>query len=225
MNTTKRRLFSIAATILLLSACASTQASVTYKLGFSNFSDTEEIRTELIQQSLRVMERRLQAMNEPIIDKELNVEDSTIALTVENEEALDVLTGDMQEAFDLQIMQEAAPAEAEITVEGHGGFKSTGITGADLEWVNARQQEGSDMGEVRLVFTEEGRNKMSTLFQENVGKNIGLFVRGLLVSKLQVETAELKDEIVIRDIPLFELAQTFADDVNVGLHVTFTPVP
>ena len=66
---------------------------------------------------------------------------------------------------------------------------------------------------------------MKDLFAESEGKNIGIFIRNQLVSKLLVDTDELIDDIIITDIPTVQLANVFADDVNVGLHVTFTPIP
>ena len=50
-------------------------------------------------------------------------------------------------------------------------------------------------------------------------------MRDQLVSTLLVDTDEVKDKIVIQSIPNPELAEIFSDDVNVGIHVTFTPVP
>jgi len=65
---------------------------------------------------------------------------------------------------------------------------------------------------------------MQQVFKENKGKSLGLFIRGALVSKLLVETDELKDDIVIRDITSHEIAEAFADDLTVGLHVRFLPI-
>lgn len=210
---------------LLLTAC-NTTGSVTYELT-KNVTDPADA-SELVRQSLRVIERRLDAMGEEITDKSTVSagEKTTVTIQSEHQEALDSLTNQLQEPFDLEFMAQTREGETpDLQVEGHGGFKKQGITGADILWVESRQQSGSDKGEVRILFTPEGKEKMAKLFVENKGRFIGLMVRGVLVSKLQVETDEMKDDIVIRDIPSYDLAQIFADDVNVGLHVTFTPVP
>lgn len=210
---------------LLLAAC-NTTGSVTYELT-KDVSDPADA-SELVRQSLRVIERRLDAMGEEITDKSTTstADKTTITLQTPHQEALDDLTSQLQAPFDLEFMAQTREGEtADLSVEGHGGFKKQGITGDDILWVESRQQSGTDKGEVRILFTPEGKEKMAKLFKENKGRFIGLVVRGVLVSKLQVETDEMKDDIVIRDIPSAELAQVFADDVNVGLHVTFTPVP
>lgn len=220
----KRLTFSLLS-LVLLTACGAS-SSVTYKLDM-NVTDMA-LRQELATQSLRVMGRRLETMGVLIDDDTTTVEAETaeISITAESQEALDELTTQLQKPFDFKVMREADAGEtAEITVEGHGGFMSTGITGADLEWVQGREDATTKKGEVRLVFNTAGREKMADLFKDMNGKVIGLFVRNQLVSKLQVDTPELKDDIVIREIPTGELAIVFADDVNVGIHVTFTPVP
>ena len=40
-----------------------------------------------------------------------------------------------------------------------------------------------------------------------------------------LEAEEIKESILITDIPSVLLAQIFADDLNVGLHATFTRDP
>jgi preprotein translocase subunit SecD len=221
-----KRLFPLAFAVLLLSACGETptisfQADVTGVAG-------QVQRQTVLSQSLNVLERRLAAMGEAPLEKLIEPSGSGAIVTVgaEHQEALDALSDSVQQPFDLRVMAQVADGEpAEVTVENQGGFISTGITGDDLDWVEAGKEPDSDLGAVRLVFSEEGRTKMADLFKSMKGKNIGIFVRGQLISLLQVETDVLEDDIVIRQIPNLELAQVFAEDVNVGIHVTFTPVP
>jgi hypothetical protein len=215
-----------AVSLLLLAACAAAGTSMTFNLTM----DTTDIerREELGDAALRVIERRLDGMEAKILDSDVEVDADSASVTVEVDfpEALPELASQLAGPFSFEIMaQTPEGATPDVTVEGHGGFSKTGITGDDLEWVEGKVQEGTDFGEVTLIFTEEGRTKMADLFAKNNGKFIGLFVRGVLVSKMQVETDVLKDDIVIREIPTAELAEIFADDVNVGIHVTFTPVP
>lgn len=218
-------LFFSAVSAVLLASCALSN-STGYLLEL-NVADPAQ-RQELGEQALRVIERRLERMGEIPTNKSVNVtdEEATVLFTVETREAIDQLTEELQRPFTFRVMAQAPEGEeGEITVDGHGSFASTPITGDDLEWVEGRKQPGKATGEVRLVFTEEGRAEMADLFAANEGKHIGIFVRDQLISKLLVDTGELKDDIVIRDIPSPELAQIFAEDVNVGLHVTFTPIP
>lgn len=98
----------------------------------------------------------------------------------------------------------------------------TGITGADIQLVNAVQESTTGEAGVEIVLRESGRTKMATLFKNSPGQDIGVFVRDRLISSLSVN-GEIKERIVIRGIPSLDIAKIFADDVNVGLHVTLTP--
>jgi preprotein translocase subunit SecD len=212
--------------VLMLAACGSSEASTTYDLGIK-ITDMK-LRESLAAQSMRVIERRMDRMGETIKDSEIDVSQSgaTITIVSEHAEAQQDLTEQLQGPFSFDIMAQTQPGEtADITIEQHGDFTRTGITGADVDWVQARQTPGAETGEVRMIFTEAGRAKLAALFQKMQGKNIGVFVRDQLVSKLQVQTDKIEEDIVISGIPSADLANIFADDVNVGLHVTFTPVP
>lgn len=221
----KHPLFSLVSLCILAACAASNSASYVLTM---DVTDPQQ-REQLAQQSLRVIERRLERMGEIPSEKSVTERDNEtrLSVTVETREALDQLAEELQRPFSFMVMTQAEEGEeGEISVEGHGSFVSTGITGDDLEWVEGGPEPGAaSRGQVRLVFTDEGRSEMADLFARSEGKMIGIFVRDQLISKLLVDTNELKDDIVIRDIPSPELAQIFAEDVNVGLHVTFTPVP
>ncbi len=221
-----KRLIPLSFAVLLLSACGETP-TISFRADVISVEGQVQRQTVLTQ-SLNVVQRRLESMGEEPLKSNIQPNGSGALITIgaEHQEALDALITDLQEPFDLRVMsQVSADEEADITVERHGGFVNTGITHDDLIWVEAGKENDSDLGAVRLVFSEEGRTKMSELFKQMKGKNIGIFVRGQLISLLQVETDVLQDDIVIRQIPSLELAEVFAEDVNVGIHVTFTPVP
>ncbi len=221
-----KRLIPLSFAVLLLSACGETP-TISFRADVTDVGGQVQRQTVLTQ-SLNVVQRRLESMGEEpeASDIQPNGSGAIITIGAEHQEALDALMTDLQAPFDLRVMSQVGKEEkADITVERHGGFVNTGITHDDLVWVEAGQETDSEMGAVRLVFSEEGRAKMSALFKEMKGKNIGIFVRNQLISLLQVETDVLQDDIVIRQIPSLELAQIFAEDVNVGIHVTFTPVP
>lgn len=217
----KIRTFAVLATVALLSACSS-QATVSYEMTMN--TPVPEEREELTKASLRVAERRLESMSETPLDQTVDMDSDppTMTLTVSSEDIASFLTEELTAPFTMEVMKEVAEGEGDITVNGMGSFKKTGINQAHLVWVNAKEDGTEGKGMVRLVFSDEGRALMTQLFKESKGKNIGLFVRDRLVSKLMVETDLMQDEIIIRDIPSLALAQVFADDVNVGLHVLFT---
>lgn len=217
-------LFAGLSMVTLLAGCGGSVAS-NYRLQF----DTEETsRLTLLSLAVtRVVERRLEAMGESVkgLDISQKEEGPELTFTVETEAAAALLSDELTTPFDLKIMRETKVGETPtIEIEGHGGFIETGVTEEHLEWVEAAE-ELDNKGRITLSFSPEGRELMRTVFRQNVGRNIGLFVRGRLVAKLQVDTAELKDDIIITGIPSPELARVFADDVNVGLHVIFTPLP
>ncbi len=227
-----KRLILLSSSALLLVSCLGSSngqlswfsTTRTYSLAF----DTEDqgLRQQLIWQSMDVINRRLESLGEKTEDTQVKPGDETqITIKVSDAEIADALTAQLTDPFTLVVGAESAAEGADYTIEGHGSFTKTDVTGDDIEWVQARQEPGTTTGEVRLIFTQEGRTKMAALFKTMKGKSIGIFVRDRLISKLNVETDELKDDIVISGIPDAELADIFADDVNVGLHVTFTPVP
>ena len=225
---TMKRLLALSVAVAVLAACSGGAVS-RYQLTM-NITDSKDIG-QLTQQTLNVMQRRMENMGETVLDTDTEIPDGTgglviVSVKAAHQEALDSLRDQMQQPFDFAIMAEAqAKDKPDITVEKFGGFVKTGITGDDLSWVAADKEPGMELGRVHLVFTVGGRDKMAALFKKMKGKNIGIFVRGQLVSLLQVETDVLKEDIVIQQIPSFALAQAFAEDVNVGIHVTVTPLP
>lgn len=217
-----RRIAILIGLSLLLTSCSSQTAH--FRLTFDQ-SDPG-VQAALTLASLRVIERRLDRVGESLLDKTVTTNDAgtVITLSLESSVARQVLEDELTQPFTLAIMREAPADEAEIIIADHGGFAPTGVTESDIiEAVSSTEQNGA-RGRVELRFTEEGRKKMQTLFQESNGKVLGLFVRGKLMSKLLVDTDTLKDDIVIRDIPEPAIAEAFADDVNVGMHVTFSPL-
>ena len=213
----KRFLLSVAL-CSTLAACGT--SSTTYIMDIT--AQEEQQVNNLLLATTRVIERRMASIGEEPLDIHMQRgQPFTVRVEAENETALEVLTETITAPFSFIVMKEAGDAEPEQTVEGHGGFVSTGITGEHILWLQA-SEEAEGKGRVTIGFTEEGREMMSEMFAENFGKSIGIFVRGQLVSKLLVETDELKEDIIITDIPTVGLAEVFADDVNVGLYVTFT---
>ncbi|MBI2524347.1 hypothetical protein HYW11_04060 [Candidatus Peregrinibacteria bacterium] len=209
--------------LLLLTACGATKAS--YKISF-NVDDAQQ-QSALTLASLRVVERRLQRLGDQLLEQDMKTRDQEviIALNIRDKEASEILKAELVKPFTLSIMEQSPEEAADTVVEGHGGFRATDITQEHLQWVEARTYgpEGKQ-GMVILYFTPDGRALMQKMFKKNKGKAIGIFVRGQLVSKLTVDTDKVQDDIVIQNIPSYEIAHMFADDMNVGLHVTFTPL-
>lgn len=209
-------------TTLFLSACG--EVTVTYDLTIDEAYANQ--KSELTLASMRVIERRLKRIGEEILEKDITANGGipSITLTLGDTVARDILTEELLQPFTLRIMTEAADGDsADITVAGHGGFIETGLTEEHITWTNAIEDTDPSLGRVTLMFTEDGRTLMNDVFAKHNGEYVGLFVRERLMSKLLVESAALMDDIVIRDIPSTEIANIFADDINVGLHVIFVP--
>ena len=209
-----------AVTLLLLAGRG--RKTLTHKVTL-NTQDEDKSR-QLIKAVRRVVERRLQAIGEePSID--VRNKDGQIIVDVDVEDPIvgETLADQLQEPFTMRIMTQVADGKGDVTVEGQGSFKESGITEKHLLWVASGPDTNPEKGRVLLEFSEEGRVLMGQVFRQNSGKYIGLFVRNRLVSKLLVESTEVKETILITDIPSPILAEIFADDLNVGLYVTFTP--
>lgn len=218
-----RRIAFFLATVGFLSSCSMLQKRVTYDLTFNVKSDA--VREELVWSSLRQIERAAEQWKITLTDKEVQTGSggTSITVTLRNAKEVTALTEQLTEPFELRFMREVPAGQGGMAVEGHGNFEETGLGGQDLFWAEAADDTVEGKGSVRLLFTKEGYERLRTLISQNRAKTIGLFVQGKLVSKLMAD--QIKQDIVIRGIPSSDLARSFADLVNVGLHVTFAPAP
>lgn len=188
----------------------------------SSVSDTTK-NSELFQATERVLLRRLAGADIKGSTVTVIPEDSgsaMVSLTVPSD-GTDIVKRITSDPFTFEIRIAEGMIKDE---EGNDqiDWQATGINGAQLEWIETLQGPNpSDIG-VELQFSSEGKEKLSNVFKENTGKDIGIFVRDLLVSKLKVNTTEAVDHIIIGGIPSAKIAEIFADDVNVGLYITFT---
>jgi len=189
----------------------------------SSVSDTTK-NNELFKATERVLLRRLAGAE---------VKGSTVSVIPEDSGTASVSISVPSDAMETVQRITSDPFTFEIrlangTIKDDEGndqvdWQATGIDGTKLDWIQTLQgPKPEDIG-VELQFNAEGKNKLSAVFLENVGKDVGIFVRDLLVSKLKVNTTEAADHIIIGGIPSAKIAEIFADDVNVGLHITFTP--
>lgn len=220
----KKTLLTAPLLLVFLAGCSGSSASARYGLTIT-LADAAK-RPDLMAATLRVLERRVDALGAKLQNKSVQDADQpTVSIGVSDPKILPTLASQLTSPFTLRFMRQTRGKEkADITVEGHGGFKGTGITEKDILWVTAAKDPQSGKGVVVLEFSPSGRTLMEHVFAENKGSYVGLFVRGHLVSKLLVETDKVKDNIMIQNIPSAELAGVFADDVNVGTHVVFIPM-
>ncbi|PIP65710.1 hypothetical protein COU77_00440 [Candidatus Peregrinibacteria bacterium CG10_big_fil_rev_8_21_14_0_10_49_16] len=220
----KKPLVSLFAISLLLTGCMQT---VTYDVEFHAISKDRE--GQLLLASLRVIERRLESLgSDQLLSQDISTQSDNVSITlsIRDKAAAVLLTEELTKPFTLDVMIETnEDEEPDVDIDGHGTFRKTDITAEHLLWIEAQEDVGTGQqskGRIFLFFTEEGRERMIALFKGNKGKSIGLFVKGRLVSKLRIDTETISDNIVIENIPSYEIAKIFADDVNVGLHMIFT---
>ncbi len=215
-----RRLFPLVLLTCVLAGCGS--PTVRLSLAF-DVTDPMQ-RTILLEESKKVIERRLSRF-EDATPSAMHVENSAsgavlLSFTVNNAKARAALVDELLAPFSLKVMT-ASTGTGDLFIEEQGWFSVTGITQKDIVWTEgAADSEGK--GIVRLVFSDEGRVKLATVFREHPAGTVGIFVRDRLMAKMPIDTAELKEEIVITGIPVPDMAGIFADDVNVGTHVTFS---
>jgi len=219
-----KRLSLLAGFLLLLTACQS--SAITYELSFQK-SDAI-LQSELAIASMNVVEAKLANWGEVAVSLDIAKQNGITRLSVELSDAkiVDVLTEDLITPFDFSIMERAGPGDTvDVQVEHMGNFTKTGVKGDHILWMEAEEEPGIPRkGRILMNFTPEGHEMMKGIFKKNVGDHIGIFVKDRVIALLLVEKEEVEEQIVISEVSTLELANTFANDVNVGLFVTFTPV-
>lgn len=221
-----KRSVLIAAFGLLFAGCG-TPATLVYNVTFD--TTDKNIMSDLATAGQHVMERRLAALGGSLIDYKVNYDEKTnvtiITAEVDTQEHADALNAQMTEPFTLDVRVTADKEEpGDIVIKGQGIFHATDVTKDDFGWMTGNATEGDALqhGQVTIGFTEKGSEKMRTLFRKYDGKAMGIFVRGMLVAKIKLQNEKIDRTITIKSIPSREIAEVFADDMNVGLHMTFT---
>jgi len=215
-----RRLFPLVLLALTLAGCGS--KTMRFSLTFDVENSVQQ--QILLEESKKVIERRLSRFEDatpsPMIVENVQSGSVLLSFDVNSAEARTALTKELLTPYSLKIMT-VTTGTGDLFIEEQGWFKDTGITQKDIFWTEgAADPKGK--GIVRLVFSKEGRAKLQAVFHDHPGGTMGLFVHDKLMAKMPIETNELKEEIVIAGIPVPDMARVFADDVNVGTHVTFS---
>lgn len=121
---------------------------------------------------------------------------------------------------------EVTPNEnGEVVVDPNQQFISTGLSGKQLKRATADiQAQGPGVGGavvVRLEFNDEGRELFAKITQENLGKQVAIFLDGELLSAPTVQTAITDGIAVISGDFTVEGARLLATRLNSGA----LPVP
>jgi preprotein translocase subunit SecD len=215
-----RSLIGISLLCVALTGCGGTK-TVTYTV--TTNVDDPSVSAQLYQASERVIVRRLAAADVKDAQVKVVPRGSGATMTVTVTKAADTATLEriLNAPFSFDIRKEG-PKKAGM-VDGETNWIPTGVDGSMLTWISPIENPTTHEIGVDIVFNEKGRTLLQAAFKGNKGKEVGIFVRDLLVSKMTIAKEEVSEHIIISGIPNDRVAQIFSDDVNVGLHVTFTP--
>ncbi len=205
--------------LMILAACGS---SVQLTFQATSSLDDAAKNQLLFQAAERVFTRRLAAVNVESPKVKVITQDKATASVSMSVPSASVETVERiaSDPFTFEIRLEDGVIK-DSTGADQTNWVPTGVDGSMLEWVQpVKSPDGSDIG-VELEFSETGRSKLQEAFKGNQGKDVGIFVRDLLVSKLKINSDKPNEHIIIGGIPSAKVAEIFADDVNVGLHLSF----
>lgn len=211
--------------LLLVAACspATNRGPAEAALRLTFDTTDAAVRTELTKKSITVIERRLSRYGATMEDLRTAPDGSgvTLRLTLPDADLADELTTELAMPYTFAIVREDAKGgTGALTFEGQGTFVPTSVTEEDLAGAEWAPDGGG--AAVRLVFTDAGKKELAALSASGKDQIFAIVARGVLMSKTRGDA--LQGEVVIRGIPTPEFAEVFVDDVNVGLHVTFTPI-
>lgn len=242
---TKNRAFALVSlSCVLLVSCKSGPKTVKYSIDLSPTG--QQHRMELINAAERVATRRLAAINAKGTAKAVpDGSGATLTLTVPDKKVAKSIDELLVAPFSIDIRTQIKPlTDFKQNDPNNGNWKMSDITNKDFEWIQVIGDKATGKIGVELVFTTEGRKKFEKVFTDLAATNnrlapttpklaptaanpaslnIGIFVRNALVSALTPQGTKLDSHVIITGIPKPAMAQVFADDVNVGLHVVFTP--
>lgn len=207
--------------LMTLAACSGSQkltADMTIK------AKDAATTMSLIKSAENVMIRRLAAAdvkNAHVSTIPTGSSAGTLTVTSSDSAGLARAKSILEEPFSFDIRIEKPKTGTGSSDPKTSDWIPTALTGSSLVWVQPIGNKATGEISIALQFTKEGEKILSKVFQENIGKDVGIFVRDLLVSKLKVASAAVSDKVVIGGIPSAKVAEIFADDVNVGLFVEF----
>ena len=224
-----RRLLLASSIVFLFAGCTAAAPKTgtdTYALSY-NVQDAVQMN-KLADASVRVVGRRLESMSATITATGvlLNTDKTELEIIGMSDEFLTALQKQLTGTFDIAIR--IAPKDAkpsDMANSQFGSFADMKFGKQYFSWVSAGKSAMTPgKATAKIELTAEGLQKLQDLFRTNEGKIMGIFVRNQLMSQKSITATDAGENAIIIDgIPSESLAATFADDVNVGLHVTFEP--
>ncbi len=211
-----------ALSLVFLAACGAGGSMLSFTYTVDSQEGTR--KTDLASASARVFERRLLGLDQEVQRGDVTVDGDTLDVKVKGKDVAEALLHQMAQPFFMEIMVEAEATKADISHPELGSFQKTGIEKQHFDWVSVQSSVQPGKMAAHISFTPEGQKLLKDVFSQNQGKKIGIFLRGNLMSQKLIGPTDTQGRITVDGIPGTELASVFADDVNVGLHVTFAEV-
>lgn len=215
-----RRLIGLTALFVALAGCAG-PTTLTYSVTSDIADDAKSFA--VFEASERVLTRRLagaDVRNAVVTVLPAGNGAAVMSLKVPDAEGAATAERILSEPFIFDIRLEGPKLPGML--EDETNWLPTGVDGSMLLWVIPIANPDTQEIGVELQFNEQGRDLLEAAFKDNKDKSVGIFVRDLLVSRMTITAEAVTDHIIITGIPSEHVAQIFADDVNVGLHATFT---
>jgi hypothetical protein len=221
----QKRLFATSALAVLLTACGASP-DVSYHVTYTPNADPTQ-HTMLAEAAGRVIERRVESMGGTTtklkVTEDADKKGAMISFTVNPASLHKPLTEQVEAPYSMRLMRSTKAGETPtVNIEGKS-YIETGVTEKDLEWVSAnKDQTDPAKGVVYITFTTAGKAKVKKVFQTTKGLSVAIFVRDRLISSFQNTKGAGQENILIENVPAYDLATAFADDVVVGSFMTFT---
>jgi len=210
--------------LFLLAACSG-KPVLSYSLSLRTPNAAKAM--VLIQATERVLTRRLAALevkNARVSAIPTGSGTGLLSLRLPDAKAAEDARRILAETFTFDIrIEQGQKSKGDPGNLDQSNWQPTALTGSSIEWIQAIGLSSSGEIGVELQFNAKGRQILETIFRDNQGKDAGIFVRDLLVSKIKIQGKTVSDRVIIGGIPSAKVAEIFADDVNVGLHVFYTP--
>lgn len=208
-----------------VAACGGKTASYDLTINVSNEDEIQRV----LAMTTRMIERRVESIEqrEGVIDTleditiDRNGDNARLKLQFSTPIIAPILTEDLIEPFTLEFMEESSIEDADFVVAETQGYKRIPLSAEHISWLLTEEETGTQ-GVVTIQFTPEGSVIKKELFEPRMDKNIGIFIRGLPIYRLKVEPNDVENPGLLIKVPNAELGSVFADDVNTGLHVSFT---
>lgn len=157
--------------------------------------------------------------SDPVVEGEqqINTENLQIQGEGENSQILD----ENGEPVDIEALTQQLQAQQDLNTLFGGNFVQTGLSGKQLTRADLQFDPQTNQPVVQITFNDEGKKLFSDITDRNVGKPVGIFLDGQLISAPVVNTKISDGVAVISGSFTVDEAKELAQRLNAGA----LPVP